>query len=163
MLSKAPKNALPADQLNAVKDGQPLTGVQGDSALDVATAGMVVGQECLPDTPAKACYPVLPAKDAPEIKDAAGKLLGSANSHAYLAFYGGRPRRLRCVAIRELMATAVATAATAAAANMETHLSDGNGGSGGNEAEDGGSSSAKGLSPLTVPAEQDGSQSSTAS
>ena len=91
VLSKAPKNALPADQLNAVKDGQPLTGVQGDSALDVATAGMVVGQECLPDTPAKACYPVLPAKDAPEIKDAAGKLLGSANSHAYLAFYGGGP------------------------------------------------------------------------
>ena len=89
VLSKAPKNALPADQLNAVKDGQPLTGVQGDSALDVATAGMVVGQECLPDTPAKACYPVLPAKDAPEIRDAAGKLLGSANSHAYLAFYHG--------------------------------------------------------------------------
>jgi len=46
---------------------------------------------------------------------------------------------------------------------METHMSDGNGGSGGNEAEDGGSSSAKGASPLTVPAEQDGSQSSTAS
>ena len=91
VLSKARQNALPADQLNAVKDGQPLTGAQGDSVLDVATAGMVVGQECLPDTPAKACYPVLPAKDAPEIKDAAGKLLGSANSHAYLAFYGGGP------------------------------------------------------------------------
>ena len=41
VLSKARQNALPADQLNAVKAGQPLTGAQGDSVLDVATAGMV--------------------------------------------------------------------------------------------------------------------------
>ena len=82
VLSVNRRNALPADQLNAVKGGQPLllTGAQA-SALDVATAGMVVGQECSPDTPAYAGEPFTVTSAIDRVHH---KALGTESTYATL-------------------------------------------------------------------------------
>ena len=89
VLAPAAMNVLPANQKDAVKNGRRLQLESKGAMLDVATRGMVVGEECSVDTAAKACYPVMPAVDAPLIKDADGTVLESANSHAYLLHYHG--------------------------------------------------------------------------